>query len=202
MTLYISIYFKLFFGETTNKMDLNNIQVNISFLQKSDMIPLWLNPLGPVGQNLVAYTQLYTDLGNRMAVLEGAALGALWPGGPCRGGHTLPQLLGISGTDGTEWRLSGHDAELQGTVGPGIATSRRREAILPVMRLCRHKKSWPSCLNLGQLWGIIPAPEVLLGVHGGFVERALQAQSHPAHFLPMVLHRAPPSKSSARSTLH
>lgn len=31
------------------------------------------------------------------------------------------------------------------------------------MRLCRHKKSWPSFLNLGQLWGIIPAPEVLLG---------------------------------------
>lgn len=57
-----------------------------------------------------------------LAVLEGAVLGALWPGGPCQGGHTLPQLLGISGTDGTEWHLSGHGAELQGAVGPRIAT--------------------------------------------------------------------------------
>lgn len=56
MTLYLNIYFKLFFRETSNKMDLNSTHVHFSFLQKSEMIPLWVDLLGPVGQNLVACT--------------------------------------------------------------------------------------------------------------------------------------------------
>lgn len=39
----VSIYVQLFFKESSHKIDLNSTQVNFALLQKSEMIPLWLD---------------------------------------------------------------------------------------------------------------------------------------------------------------